>query len=274
MASRRAWTWGLVACALVVLAACSADGDDGDDDAGSTTTTASAATDATNATAAPTTTDGAPGDDVWQVGTITELNAGDFTGRVPVDDLLDHGTTGLGTFDGLAGEMVIVDGVIYQVPVDGVPVEVESDAALTTPFAQVTPFDTDETVAITRPMSCDELKTTIDDAIGTDDDLVALRIGATFSLLQTRSVPAQTAPYPPLDAIVPAEQVTFDLTDVDAAIVGFRTADALESVSPPGYHFHGVTDDRQAGGHVLDCQVTEGTVEVDRIAALDLALAR
>jgi acetolactate decarboxylase len=87
-------------------------------------------------------------------------------------------------------------------------------------------------------------------------------------------VPAQTAPYPPLDAIVPAEQVTFDLTEVDAIVVGFRTAEALESVSPPGYHFHGVTADWTGGGHVLDCQVTDGTVEVDRIDALDLAFAR
>jgi acetolactate decarboxylase len=248
------------------VVACSSDGSDEGADSPSTS-------DATTTTEAPATTTEAPAtDDVWQVGTITELSAGGFEGRVPVGDLLDHGTTGLGTFDGLAGEMVIVDGVIYQVPVDGVPVE--ADADVTTPFAQITPFEADETVALTGAVSCDEMTATIDGAIGTDDDLVAVRVDATFALLQTRSVPAQTAPYPPLDAIVPAEQVTFDLTDVDAIVVGFRTADALESVSPPGYHFHGVTADRNGGGHVLDCQVTEGTVEIDRIAALDLAFAR
>jgi acetolactate decarboxylase len=256
---RRWGWWTLAGLATLGVVACSSD--DGDDASGSTSPG-----EVTTTVAARTT------DDVWQVGTITELSAGDFAGRVPVGDLLDHGTTGLGTFDGLAGEMVIVDGVVYQVPVDGVPVE--ADADVTTPFAQVTPFEADEVVDLTGPTSCDEMKATIDAAVGTDDDLVAVRIEATFSLLQTRSVPAQTAPYPPLDAIVPAEQVTFDLTDVDAIVVGFRTADALESVSPPGYHFHGVTADRQAGGHVLDCQVTEGTVEVDRIDALDLAFAR
>jgi acetolactate decarboxylase len=233
-----------------------------DDDAASTTTVGG--TDSTTTTTGP-----REDERVWQVGTITALSAGGYDGVAPVGDLVAHGDLGLGTFDALDGEMVIVDGTVWQVPVDGVPVE--ADADLTTPFAQVTAFEADRTLEIADPVSCDELKATVDGQIDPAVELAALRVHGTFALLQTRSVPAQQAPFPPLDAVVPARQVTFDLTEVDATMVGFRTADELESVSPPGYHFHSLTDDEQGGGHVLDCQLTRGTVEIDLVTDLQLA---
>ena len=52
---------------------------------------------------------------------------------------------------------------------------------------------------------------------------------------------------------------------------GEQPAAELESVSPPGYHFHSLTDDEQGGGHVLDCQLTRGTVEIDLVTDLQLA---
>jgi acetolactate decarboxylase len=35
-------------------------------------------------------------------------------------------------------------------------------------------------------------------------------------------------------------------------MVGFRLPSYLENVNVTGYHFHFLTTDRQAGGHVLD----------------------
>jgi hypothetical protein len=47
----------------------------------------------------------------------------------------EHGDFGLGTFDRLDGEMVVLDGVVYQVAADG-SVHVANDSART-PFAGV-----------------------------------------------------------------------------------------------------------------------------------------
>jgi acetolactate decarboxylase len=39
-----------------------------------------------------------------------------------------------------------------------------------------------------------------------------------------------------------------------------------------GYHFHFITADRNAGGHVLECRLAEGELRVDREADLRVEL--
>ena len=47
---------------------------------------------------------------MFQVSTVTALVEGIYQGAVRVATLREHGDLGLGTFEGLDGEMVIVDG--------------------------------------------------------------------------------------------------------------------------------------------------------------------
>src|SRR5262245_29291241 len=60
------------------------------------------------------------GDELHQIGTLAALSAGGYAGTVTIDDMLDHGDFGLGTFDGLDGEMIVLDGDVYQVPASGI----------------------------------------------------------------------------------------------------------------------------------------------------------
>ena len=76
-----------------------------------------------------------------QVGVIDALLAGGYQGSMSLGQLKRFGDFGLGTFDALDGEMVLLDGVIYQIPADG-NVRRPPDS-LTTPFAQVLRFAQD-----------------------------------------------------------------------------------------------------------------------------------
>ncbi len=130
-------------------------------------------------------------DEVWQIGTISSLTAGGYDGTHAVSELADHGDLGLGTYDGLDGEMVIVDGVIHQVRTDGSVVE--ADQGLLTPFAQVTAFDADERIEVDEPLAWEDLPATVKSVVDDDASLVALRIEGQLSMLRTRSVPRQVA---------------------------------------------------------------------------------
>ena len=59
-------------------------------------------------------------EELYQVGTIEALLAGDYAGRETFATLARHGDCGLGTFTDLDGEMVALDGAVYQVTSDGV----------------------------------------------------------------------------------------------------------------------------------------------------------
>jgi acetolactate decarboxylase len=213
-----------------------------------------------------------PGEDaVRQVGTIAALSAGAYAGTETVEDLERQGDLGLGTFDALDGEMIVLRGEVWRVPVDGVPVR--ADDSDTTPFAQVIPFEPELEATIEEPTTCEDLPALIDEQIATDAPMVALRVDATFTTIEVRSEPAQREPYRPLEEVIAADQVSWVLEDVEGIMVGFRTAASLESVSPPGYHFHALLEDNTAGGHVLSCTVESGEVRADPAAEVVLDLS-
>jgi acetolactate decarboxylase len=75
---------------------------------------------------------------LFQVSTSAALVEGIYQGAVRVSRLLQHGDFGLGTFIDLDGEMVVLDGVCYQVSPTGAIAPVEGDRLI--PYAVVTRF--------------------------------------------------------------------------------------------------------------------------------------
>jgi acetolactate decarboxylase len=196
------------------------------------------------ATAAP--------DDAWvtQVGTYDYLIAPDYDGLAPVGTVVRGQTLGLGTFDRLDGELVLVGGVAYRVGIDGVPRP--ADLAGSTPFLQAIRFAPQASGPVPPGTTCAQLSGLVDTLVGAQSGVVAVRVRGTFNALVTRSVAAQPEPYPALAAAV-AGQSVFALGERRAVLVGFRTGADLAGTGAPGLHLHGLTADRAAGGHVLSC---------------------
>src|SRR5919106_3658660 len=78
---------------------------------------------------------------LYQVSAAIALVEGIYQGAVRVGTLREHGDLGLGTFENLDGEMVIVDGHFFQVRCDGSVHECGDD--FLSPFAVITPFAPD-----------------------------------------------------------------------------------------------------------------------------------
>ncbi|MEA3411957.1 MAG: acetolactate decarboxylase [Pseudomonadota bacterium] len=200
-------------------------------------------------------------DTLFQVSTLDALLAGDYEGRASFREVKRHGDFGLGTFVALDGEMVAVDGVYYQVRVDGVATPVVDQEL--TPFAAVTFFDADDTFRVAGETGCTELHELLQERFPSGDLPYAIKVTGRFTKLTTRSVPAQEKPYPPLvDAL--QQQVAFNLSDVDATLAGFWLPAFLAGVNVAGFHFHAITADATTGGHVLDCLASDVLVEIDQ----------
>ncbi|MBN2397700.1 MAG: acetolactate decarboxylase [Deltaproteobacteria bacterium] len=200
-------------------------------------------------------------DTVMQVSTIDALVAGVYDGTMSCGRLLQYGDLGIGTFDRLEGEMVVLDGTVYQVKGDGTVHTPGPD--MTTPFAAVCRFGADGTVAVTKGMDFKALEEAIDASVVNKNLFYAIKIQGTFSYMKTRSVPAQDKPYPPL-AEVTRHQSVFEMHDIAGTIVGFRCPPYVQGINVPGYHLHFISDDRMRGGHILDLAVDQATCRVDR----------
>jgi acetolactate decarboxylase len=208
-------------------------------------------------------------DTLFQASTIDALLVGGYDGEMAFRQLKRHGDFGLGTFNNLDGEMIAVDGIFYQVKFDGIAYPVQD--AMKTPFSVVTFFEPDEYFMIDTEMNYEQIKTYIDGRIPTEDIFYALRIKGVFKYIKTRSVPAQEKPYRHLVDVV-KDQAVFEFHDVEGIIVGFRTPGFVQGINIPGYHLHFITEDRKAGGHVLECQMQHVGVELDFTSELHVVL--
>lgn len=208
-------------------------------------------------------------DTIYQVSTIDALMYGLYDGVSSIGDLKRHGDTGIGTFDALDGEMVVVDGKVFKVTSDGAA-RMAADAE-TTPFAAVTHFDKDISRRITGDMDMSALSALIDSLIPSKNLFYAIRIDGVFSVMKTRSVPRQQKPYRKLIQVV-AEQPVFDFENVRGTVVGFRCPYYVKGSNVPGYHLHFLNDQRSKGGHVLALLIKDAVVHIDTSAQLRVVL--
>jgi acetolactate decarboxylase len=210
-----------------------------------------------------------PRDTLFQTSTIDALLAGVYDGDLTCRQLLNHGNFGIGTFDRLEGEMIVLDGAVYQVRADG---RVYSpNLETTTPFAAVCRFNPERHMTLDTPTDFKGVQALLDRLAPNKNLFCAIRITGQFKRMKTRSVPGQTRPYRPLKEVT-ARQPEFDMESVDGTVLGFRCPPFVAGVNVPGYHLHFLSADRTRGGHILDFELGKGVCEIDTLSRFYLRL--
>ena len=209
-------------------------------------------------------------DTVYQLSTIDALLSGLYDGVAPVGAVAAHGGFGLGTFDRLDGEMIVLDGVIYQAAFDGA-VNVMPGTARS-PFLVVTRCDADWFLPAPAGVSYQDWRTWLEARLPSPNLFYAVRVDGRFRDMRVRSVPRQDRkPYPPL-AEVAAGQAVFDRASGDGTLLGFWCPAYAKGLNVPGFHLHFLAAERDYGGHVLDFTIAEGRVRIDTTAGWRIQL--
>ena len=206
---------------------------------------------------------------VFQLGLMSALLAGVYDGPTPLREVLRHGDLGLGTFNGLDGEMILIDGVCFRIRSDGSVDRPSLDER--TPFAIVTRFTASASSSIDRPMDRAEVISLVQTMVPSENYLYAVRVTGSFESVTTRTVQRQTPPYRPMREAV-RDQSVLEFRSLAGTIAGFRTPLYERGIGVPGGHVHFIDDERRRGGHVLDFRILSGTVDVCVATELDLRL--
>jgi acetolactate decarboxylase len=210
-----------------------------------------------------------PRHELFQTSTVGALLGGAFDGDVTLAELIANGDLGLGTLDGLDGELIVIDGVPWKADVDAALSR--PSLSSTTPYAVVVPFSAGEPVVLRGPFSSSDLEDRLSHRVDAATRPTAIRIDGRFETVHVRSVPKQTPPYPSLAQAITQQRVT-ELVDVSGSMVGFRFPDPLDGIEMVGAHLHFVTDDRARGGHVLSYTLTEAVAYLDDAEELHVEL--
>lgn len=211
-------------------------------------------------------------DVIYQVSLLQGLTLGDYYGSITVEELKQHGDIGIGTFDALDGELIMVDGIVYRAAGDG-SVEAVSDDE-TIPFSNVTFMDADETIALNGISDyaslCDELNRMVEEK--GKNRFYVIRIDGSFNEMNVRSEYAQEEPYEPLVDVLEHDQTFFDYQDIKGTVVGLYCPPYMSSLNAVGWHLHFVSEDRTKGGHVLGLNIDEATLLWDDTDGFQMVL--
>ena len=209
-------------------------------------------------------------DVLYQVSLLQGLTLGDYHGSITVEELKKHGDIGIGTFNGLNGELVMVDGEVYRVAGDG-SVEVVPDGE-TIPFSNVTFIDADETKELKDipdyEALCNELNKLVEEK--GKNRFYVIRIDGKFAQANVRSVNAQDEPYEPLADVLEYDQTFFDYEDIDGTIVGVYCPPYMSDLNAVGWHLHFISKDRDKGGHVLGINIADAVLSFDETAGFQM----
>ena len=209
---------------------------------------------------------------IYQVSLLQGLTFGDYNGSVSVADLKKRGDIGIGTFEGLNGELIAIDGKVYRAAGDGSVEEVSDDTLI--PFSNVSFFDEDVKDTLNGVDDITALQDILNQKVSElgENKFYFIRIDGTFNEMNVRSEYAQEEPYKPLAEVLETDQTFFDYENIEGTVVGLYCPPYMSDLNATGWHLHFVSSDKTKGGHVLGLNVDEAELGMDITEGFEMAL--
>ncbi len=210
---------------------------------------------------------------MYQVSTLQALAMGYTKATVTVGELLSHGSIGLGTFENVDGEMIVLDGVCYRATEDGSVIP--ADSGMGVPFSVIDCFTPEREFDLGYAESITVLKQQLDlrveEGFGLNS-IHVVRIDGEFPKIDARSESPYKSQHVTLKDVLSVTQKAFLFENIRGSLICVYFPDYMDGINAPGWHMHFVSEDRKCGGHVFDLIMTRGTAKLDKINSLEIRI--
>jgi len=209
----------------------------------------------------------------YQVSTLQALALGFSKAVVTVEELLKHGDMGLGTFEDVDGEMIVLDGRCYRAQNNGDVVLAEKDRGV--PFASVCYFQTQKIETLGEMGSIEQLKSWLTLRIEEDfglNSMYSVRIDGEFSKVDARSESGTKAHHVTLKDALSVTQKAFMFDNIKGSLVCVYYPDYMDGINASGWHLHFLSEDKKYGGHVFDISLKQGRASFCRITSVEVRI--
>ena len=201
---------------------------------------------------------------IAQIALLQSLAQGYFGGTITAGELRALGDTGIGTFEGLNGEMIVLDGKVYQALGDGRVIVCPDETII--PYATVTFFDKDIAVKLENIKNKAALEKALNEAVKKHgaNSFYMIKMPAEFSSILYRSEYGSQKPYPTLVEALKDKQTEFTEKNIKGTLVGLYCPSYMGELNSVGWHFHFLSEDKKKGGHILELSLKNATAHLDQ----------
>ena len=212
---------------------------------------------------------------MYQVSTLQALALGYTRAVISAEELLKEGDTGLGTFEDLNGEMIVMDGHCYRADQNGHVSVVSPETGV--PFAAVArlygeqqfPMENMADISAVK----EELTRKIEERFGLNS-MHVVKIDGEFAKVDARSEAPYRSHHVSLKEILGKTQNAFIFENIRGSLVGVYFPDYMDGVNMPGWHLHFLSRDRTLGGHVFDVSIKDAKAMVDKVTNMMINLPK
>jgi acetolactate decarboxylase len=200
---------------------------------------------------------------IYHYSILKALDNGVLEGSMKVADLLKHGDHGLGTFNQLNGEMIVLDHQVYRVTPEGEVVEAHEDILI--PYTVVSFFETDKTISYggNEILDYENLQSMMDTLLPSQNQFYAFRITGDFTYIKCGGVDRQERPYDKTILEILANRPVYEKEDISGILVGFWCPAYIGDINTRGFHLHFLADDRSMGGHLIAFEASSLEIQYD-----------
>ena len=210
---------------------------------------------------------------LYQVSTLQALALGYTKPVVTVKEMLENGDIGLGTFEHVDGEMIILDGVCYQAKQDGSVVRSEDSAGV--PFAVAGSVTGGKCVKMEDMQNIEAIKTELTLMIDLDFSLNSIhiaRIDGFFESVHARAGAPYKSQHVSLKNILSKTQKDFCFENLYGTLVCVYFPDYMDGINASGWHMHFLSKDKRFGGHVFKAAMSSGECQIQKMDKIDIQL--
>jgi alpha-acetolactate decarboxylase len=206
---------------------------------------------------------------LYQYSILSALMEGICRTGISVKDTLANGNHGLGTVPNLNGEIVIIDGEAYHFPPGEQLRKVEESDIF--PFVMVTQFHpTMEKVLTSLSMAL--LQKALEPLLPSRQNcFLSIRVIGTFNHLKFRVVAGQSRPRESLAELAKRQRVK-SLENIEGTLFGFWSPAFSGGFSVPGFHLHFLSKEKTEGGHIMDFEAGETSLQAATIGKYTVEL--
>ncbi|NIF07260.1 acetolactate decarboxylase [Chryseobacterium sp. Tr-659] len=189
-------------------------------------------------------------DGIFHYSSMDAMRNGVYTGNLTVKDVKKKGDFGLGTYNFLDGELVMLDGSVYRIVSDG-SVEI-ADHKREIPFGSFTFFKKEHSEELRNVKTVEELMKNIREILPSSNRFYAIKIEAVFKELTLGGAIKVNEEDRTGIADLMKTRPLYINQNIKGTLVGFYSPSYVGGLDLSPFHFHFISEDRKVGGHLVE----------------------